>query len=220
VAPDPWVESGPLYGEHEACTLVGHPNHRNHHMQRIPSDYAIATWLDCSRPLDTVDLIHGHRGSYAALPVAGIIFKYTDGSSGSVGCNRLTASSRNLEDGSPSCRCQHRSNWRAGEDTEVLSYHLEWSAGGSCLESVRIWTGELGGLIGLQFVSTAAQQQESPHVGECDGPFTAVIRFGEAPTEAAGLKVIFDENMNEALIELKDTVIVGLQALVRDVNTE
>jgi hypothetical protein len=69
-------------------------------------------------------------------------------------------------------------------------------------------------------VSTAAQQQESPHVGECDGPFTAVIQFGEALTGADGLKVIFDENMNEALIELKDTVIVGLQALVRDVNTE
>jgi len=82
--------------------------------------------------------------------------------------------------------------------------------GNQALDSLRLWIHGDHGLTGFQFVST---EGEGPLWGEGEGAATAVIRFGEAPGKAIGLKIYLDSN--DRPVTYKDVLVVGIQALVK-----
>jgi hypothetical protein len=197
------TEVGPLYGQREIIDM----------WQRNigwPAESAIATWLDCSRPVEKVKVAFTHPSEHIAFSPVSIVLVYSDGTIGSVGPTRLTApTDKEGESGTPWCWCHYDSAIPESERARTLHYHWkEWSVGKASLDSIRLWID--GRLSGFQFVST---EGESPLWGKCEGAAAGVIRFGQGPGDAIGLKVFLDDDHRP--VTYSDMVVVSIQALAR-----
>lgn len=85
--PANWVESAPLYGQHE----IPRAGSFSALTEVCPSHSATASRLDCSRPIDKVRLAVSHPSRCFSFSPVSIVLDYNDGTSTSVGPTRLTA---------------------------------------------------------------------------------------------------------------------------------
>lgn len=202
--PNTWTEVGTLYGRNEVTGWGGRT-------VRTPSVAAVASWLDCSRPLEKIELVFSHASPKSWMSLVSLIMVYSDGTKGVVGPDHFDPfSDSEGENGTPRCWCSYRSS----QPKAAPHYrHEEWVVGGQKLNSIRIWVD--GFLAGFQFVT--ANGADSPRWGSCKGRATDTIYFRHElrslrNQRSMGLKVFLDDNGDP--VTYAGTIIVGLQALV------
>jgi hypothetical protein len=173
---------------------------------------SLVTWLDLSRPLETLSLWFSHPFGVFNLSIVGMVLDYEDGTRSSAGVESLRGGEDSQTYNDPKWRCPCRSYSREIPDEQWPSpechwYMKKWRAHGK-ISSIRAWRHSV--LEGIQFVTDSGQ--ESPVWGQVTGDLKE-LHFGESG--AQGLKVFLGSN-HRTVSDIVDMVLLGLQAMKYD----
>ncbi|UPL02841.1 hypothetical protein LCI18_013775 [Fusarium solani-melongenae] len=186
---------GPIFGQREFA-----PEGRRvvHH---IPSSEATVSWLDCSRPIESIKVALCHGTNSSQLPLVSLSLKYSDDqTTSSIGPTKFSLPrDTHGRNGNYWCWCAEGS--RHDEEFQERPHYTEdnWNAEGS-LKSVQLWVGDDGVLTGLQFITQDGKT--SPAWGYCVGekPIKLPLQ-AQKKNRAAGLKVFIDRINRDVLRE-------------------
>ncbi|KAF4968098.1 hypothetical protein FSARC_4459 [Fusarium sarcochroum] len=210
-----WTPNPPPRGIKEVGTIYGKREFKNrfNRVTHIPSEDATVSWLDCSRPIESIKAGLCHGAESAQLPLLSLSFKYAD--------DQTTPSFGPTEFSSPKDTLGvNRNHWcwwvqglrRDNELEEHCHYTQdEWNIERSYLKFVPLWIGGDGALTGLRFITQDGKQ--SPAWGYCVGargakPVKLPLQ-AQNRNRAAGLKLFIDSINREVTRE--DFVVVAVQ---------
>lgn len=206
-SPPPGVikESSPIYGKHE---LYNQWTRRTKH---TPSDAAIVSWLDCSKPIESVKVTLCHGTKSTQFPLVSLRFRYTDSTQeAAVGPSiYLEPKDTQGSNGHHWCWCSLGDS-RADEVQAGPHYkHDEWNVGGSRLEKLCFWIDDAKYWSGMQLV--AEDGSESPSWGYCVGQVEEVSLVTAVEGQSKVLKFFIDNNGRS--VTRDDYIAVAIQVL-------
>lgn len=195
LVPSHWKPSGPMYGNNPENTLADTGGNN-----KMPTDAGIASILDCSKPIDNIEVWFTHpqrlviplnqRRNNPNLTVAqcaevqfvSIVLRLSNGSTVAVGPSEFDEMYKHPKVYEPLCNCAvyYEGHPLGPKKLEKklpfkLHYHGEqWRIGGQKLAALRVWSSVF--LDGLQFV--ACDGHVSPPFGLCEGDPSGVVQFG------------------------------------------
>lgn len=205
-----WRPSGPIYGNNpdnvQADTGVNH---------WMPTNAKIASVLDCSKAISKVEVWYTHPQRVAVpqyqrrdnpdmivpqcaeVQFVSVILRLSDGSTTAFGPTEFDEMYKHHEGHEPLCDCwvsyEGEPESRRQPEKKLpfkLHYHSEeWTVGGQTLAQLWVWSSVF--CDGLQFV--AANGEESPLFGICDGEPSGVIEFGEGKAVSVWTKAASNE---------------------------
>ncbi|KAI5918429.1 hypothetical protein F4810DRAFT_715522 [Camillea tinctor] len=204
--------SGPVFGQHE---LVDRWTQRR---TPVPGPGSWACWADLRQRAGAVSevratLCHGVKDS-GALPLSGVGFRFAGGEGGeeevSIGPSEFAS-----PDGW--CWCHLEGGIAEREGGRPHYMHETWRLGdGETLRSLRVWVGELGELVRMQFTASGREGgqgvNESPAWGRCEGVSVGEMLFGEGEERVAGIKFYMGDNKRN--VTRGDTIVVAVQGMV------
>lgn len=174
------------------------------------SRQAVVTWLDCSKPLETIPITMCHSTRTKLLMMTSMVFKYAEGHE-PMFFGPFTIDSPEHEKGvkkQDRCACIHGGSFEQ-EIEDIPHYEPDkWRVYGGYLKALRLWETEIGALTGLQFV---AQESESQKWGFCDGEHTHEMDLQSKEGETVGIKFFLDSNGRNDVSE--DIVVVAVQRI-------
>ncbi|KAF5601314.1 hypothetical protein FPCIR_2293 [Fusarium pseudocircinatum] len=176
----------------------------------VPSRQAVVTWLDCSKPLETISITMCHSTTTKLLMMTSMVFKYAEGHEPMFFGPFPIDSPEHEKDikKQDRCACIHGGSFKQ-EIEDIPHYEPDkWRVYGGYLKALRVWETEMGVLTGLQFV---AQESESQKWGFCDGEHTNEMDLQSKEGETAGIKFFLDSNGRNHVSE--DIVVVALQRI-------
>ncbi|KAF4997390.1 hypothetical protein FDECE_12098 [Fusarium decemcellulare] len=196
---------GPIFGQHE-FTPEGRRVSRH-----IPDDDATVSWLDCSRPIESIKVALCHGTTSSRLALVSLSLKYSDDqTTSSIGPTKFSSPrDTHGRNGNYWCWCAEGS--RRDEELQEHPHYIEdsWNAEG-CLKFVQLWVDDDGALTGLQFITQDGKQ--SPAWGYCVGERPVKLPLqAQKKNRAAGLKVFIDRIDRGVLRE--DYVVVAVQLI-------
>jgi hypothetical protein len=182
-------------------------------IRHVPSEDAVLSWLDCSRPLKSITVGKCHNFESDQLPLVSISFRYSDDqTTASVGPTKFS-SRKDLKCMSINCK-NYYSCWCRDRELKGDPHFTqeEWKVGRLLLKSVQLWINSKGTLTGLQF--TDNNDQTSPPWGYCKtgNPLRLSLQANEEGW-GAGLKFFIDEVTRGVVHEDRAIVAVQLMAL-------
>ncbi|KAF4434730.1 hypothetical protein FACUT_7789 [Fusarium acutatum] len=200
----PIVEVGPIYGRTHKIERLRYPG------VGVPSPRAVVTWLDYSKPLETIFITMCHSTTTELLMMTSMTFMYAEG--------HEPMSFRPFPVDSPEhekdvkkqdrCACIHGGSFER-EIEDIPHFEPDkWHVYGGYLKALRVWVNEMGVLTGLQFV---AHESESQKWGFCDGEHSAELGLRSKDGKMAGIKFFLHSNGRNDVSE--DTVVVAVQLI-------
>ena len=203
------VETGPIFGEREP--REGEKKMFSITRERIPAPGCFVSWLDCSRPVNSIHFTTVHGTVSPQLNLSALTLVYTDGSYSSVGPTRFPEE--------PSCGwCQLGHCKKEEIEKEPHYRHYEWKVDAKLVTGMRFWTNvETRTLTAMQVLIEGGR--DSPvlqHWGRKpilkDEEVEAVLVVGNNQGEmVTGIKVFMENNGRN--VTRDDTIITAYQAL-------
>ncbi|KAF5542215.1 hypothetical protein FPHYL_11606 [Fusarium phyllophilum] len=176
----------------------------------VPNPQTVVTWLDCSKPLETIFITMCHSTTTKLFMMTSMVFKYAEGHE-PMSFGPVPINSPEHEKGvkkQDRCACIHGGSFEQ-EIEDIPHYEPDkWRVYGGYLKALRVWLSEMGVLTGLQFV---AQESESQKWGFCDGEHTSELDLQSKEGNTAGIKFFLDSNGRNHVSE--DTVVVAVQLI-------
>ncbi|KAF5692273.1 hypothetical protein FCIRC_11 [Fusarium circinatum] len=176
----------------------------------VPSPQAVVTWLDCSKPLETVSITMCHSTTTKLLMMTSMAFEYAEGHE-PMFFGPFPIDSPEHEKGvkkQDRCACIHGGSFEQ-EIEDIPHYEPDkWHVYGGYLKALRAWVNEIGVLTGLQFV---AQESESQKWGFCDGEHFVELDLQSKESHTLGIKFFLDSNGRNHVSE--DIVVVAVQLI-------
>lgn len=200
----------------------------------VPDDCNLLSWLDFSRPVETLRVTMVHSLSTNQIPLVGIKLSYADAEKdeAAIGPSDFRPWTHQLpsQDGQRWCWCRLAGDKIEEElEKEPHYQHHEWSAKGKQIVSLRIFLtkpsrsgngkalegAEGRAVTAIQFVAEDGTQ--SPVWGywghQGDDEEMQEIKFGKGGDKAAGVK--FYAGTNGRAVTREDHIVQAFQALVR-----
>ncbi|EXM15490.1 hypothetical protein FOTG_16163 [Fusarium oxysporum f. sp. vasinfectum 25433] len=174
----PYAEVGPIHGQTAKIKRLRYPD------VGVPSPQAVVTWLDCSKPLETISVIMCHSTTTELLMITSMAFEYAEG---------------------------HEPMYFgpfAISEPEHEKNVSGWNPNGAYLKTLRLWVDSLGILTGLQFVTEASESQKW---GFCEGEHSAELDLRTKEETTAEIKFFLDSNGRNDVGE--DAVVVAVQLI-------
>ncbi|KAH8891272.1 hypothetical protein GQ53DRAFT_746770 [Thozetella sp. PMI_491] len=203
--PSELAADGPIFGQRETRQAFREIT--------VPGLGTIITWLDCSRPVESIHVTLCHAVRDPQIPLVTMRFRYSDGSISTAGPDRFhEPQNTSGKNGFPLCSCDAGFNKEGEIGVKPHYTHDTWALGGKRLRLLRLWLGE-GALAALQF--EAEDGAQSPRWAAWEGEGTLeTITFQEG-TEgaAAGIKLFFGDSQRHTT--RSDNVLVAIQSLVK-----
>ncbi|KAJ3540567.1 hypothetical protein NM208_g5007 [Fusarium decemcellulare] len=199
---------GPIFGQREF------EHGRFKRIRHIPSSDATISWLDCSRPIESIKVALCHGIESSQLPLVSLSLKYSDDqTTSSIGPTKFSSPrDTHGRNGNYWCWCAEGSEGsQRDEELEERPHYIEdsWNAEGS-LKFVQLWVDDDGVLTGLQFITQDGK--ESPAWGYCVGEKPVKLPLqAQKKNRAAGLKFFIDSIKRGVLRE--DYVVVAVQLI-------
>ncbi|KAF5711538.1 hypothetical protein FMUND_8933 [Fusarium mundagurra] len=200
----PIAEVGPIHGRSLMLERLRYPG------VGVPSRQAVVTWLDCSKPLETIFITMCHSTTTKLLMMTSMVFEYAEGHEPMFFGPFPIDSPEHEKDVKKQdrCACIHGGSFER-EIEDIPHYEPDkWHVYGGYLKGLRVWLNDLGVLTGLQFV---AQESESQKWGFCDGEHTCELDLQSKEESTAGIKFFLDSNGRNDVSE--DTVVVAVQLI-------
>ncbi|KAF5626081.1 hypothetical protein F52700_8796 [Fusarium sp. NRRL 52700] len=200
-----------------AITEVGQIYGMTNHIERlrypgvsVPGPQAVVTWLDCSKPLETISITMCHSTTTELLMMTSTAFMYADDHE-PMFFGPFAIDSPEHEKGiekKERCACFHGGSFER-EIEDIPHFEPDkWRVYGGYLKTLRLWFNTIGVLTGLQFV---AQESESQKWGFCDGEHGFEMDLQSREGTTAGIKFFLDSNGRNDVSE--DTVVVAVQLI-------
>ncbi|KAF5648476.1 uncharacterized protein FTJAE_1309 [Fusarium tjaetaba] len=200
----PIEESGQIHGRTPMIERLRYPG------VGLPSRQAVVTWLDCSKPLETISITMCHSTTTKLLMMTSMVFKYAEGHE-PMYFGPFPIDSPEHEKGvkkQDRCACIHGGSFEQ-EIEDIPHYEPDkWRVYGGYLKALRVWETEIGVLTGLQFV---AQESESQKWGFCDGEYSHELDLQSKEGMTWGIKFFLDSNGRNHVSE--DIVVVAVQRI-------
>ncbi|CVK86003.1 uncharacterized protein FPRN_06368 [Fusarium proliferatum] len=200
----PIVEAGQIHGMTKWIERLRYPG------VGVPSPQTVVTWLDCSKPLETIFITMCHSTTTKLLMMTSMTFMYAEGhESMSFGPIPMDSPEHDKDvNKQDRCACIHGGSFEQ-EIEDIPHYEPDkWHVYGGYLKTLRVWLNEMGVLTGLQLV---ADESESQKWGFCDGEHVAELDLRSKETRTAGIKFFLDSNGRNHVSE--DTVVVAVQQI-------
>ena len=203
--PDSVVEDGPIHGLRFVEDGMGR-------ITVIPGETSIVSYLDCSRPVESVSSTLCHRTNSPQIPLCALSLKYSDGSAASFGPTSFyPPEDTSGTNGYPWCWCTYGSTPKRELERGPHYTHEDWKMDGSHLAACRVWLDEDNCLIGLRFIKEGEEDsllRESAGRGNfTDIPFRTSEQDG-----AVGLK--FFLQYDDRHVTYEDITVTAVQAMV------
>ncbi|KAH7487098.1 hypothetical protein IWW34DRAFT_876668 [Fusarium oxysporum f. sp. albedinis] len=200
----PYAEVGPIHGQTDKIERLRYPD------VGVPSPQAVVTWLDCSKPLETISVIMCHSTTTELLKITSMAFEYAEGHEPMYFGPFAISEPEHEKNVSKQdrCTCIHGGSFEVEIEDEP---HFEiggWNPNGAYLKTLRLWVDSLGILTGLQFVTEASESQK---LGFCEGEHSAELDLRTKEETAAGIKFFLDSNGRNDVGE--DAVVVAVQMI-------
>ncbi|KAF4997970.1 hypothetical protein FGRMN_3490 [Fusarium graminum] len=198
-------EQSPIYGQTTLIKRHLYPN------EPVPSFFARVAWLDCSKPIQTVQVVMCHSMTSRLLPMVSMALFYDDKKQkpSTCGSRFILKPDTGGVNGHPWCHCAY-GNAKFEEHSAKPHYTTGfWEVGNSRLETLRLWIDEAGVLTGLQF--DAENEKESPKWEFCDADTPIEIELKHQSKTGPALQVFLDSNGRNDKGE--DFVIAAVQVL-------
>ena len=148
---------GPVFGD----PVQGDRRFNNKHESEL-SDYTSVAWFDCSRPLKSIRVTFCHTSNKKRMPMASLIFNYSDGTSKSIGPKEFNPPQ------DPGfrrewCPCRLRPLAVPAVMIESPHYkHFDWDLNGAYLTGFKVWTGKHGDIERLRFLASDGSKTDTP----------------------------------------------------------
>ncbi|KAG5789877.1 hypothetical protein H9Q69_011074 [Fusarium xylarioides] len=203
-----YTEIGPVYGKVDTMARLRYPG------VGVPTRIAVVTWLDCSKPLESIHVALCHRTTSDLLPLVSVTLHYANANENppmSIGPTLISLPDDEKEiTGHPKCACIYGGSYPQ-EVQQRPHYSTEtWQVYGAYLKTLRLWTNDIGVLTGLQFI--AEGDSESPRWGLCKGEHSAELDLQVKERSKPGIKFFLDSNGRNHVSE--DIVVVSLQLIL------
>ncbi|KLO82676.1 uncharacterized protein LW93_9880 [Fusarium fujikuroi] len=176
----------------------------------VPGPQTVVTWLDCSKPLESIDITMCHSTTTELLMMTSMIFMYAEGHEPMHFGPIPVVSPKHEKDVKKQdrCACIHGGSFER-EIEDIPHYEPDkWHVYGGYLKALRVWLNDVGVLTGLQFV---AHESESQKWGFCDGEHVAELDLQSKENKTKGIKFFLDSNGRNDVSE--DTVVVAVQLI-------
>ncbi|RKL30494.1 hypothetical protein BFJ70_g10028 [Fusarium oxysporum] len=200
----PYAEVGPIHGQTDKIERLRYPD------VGVPSPQAVVTWLDCSKPLETISVIMCHSTTTELLKITSMAFEYAEGHEPMYFGPFAISEPEHEKNVSKQdrCTCIHGGSFEV-EIEDILHFEIGgWNPNGAYLKTLRLWVDSSGILTGLQFVTEASESQKW---GFCEGEHSAELDLRTKEETAAGIKFFLDSNGRNDVGE--DAVVVAVQLI-------
>jgi hypothetical protein len=200
----PFAAVGPIHGQTDKIQRLRYRG------VGVPSPQAVVTWLDCSKPLETISITMCHSTTTELLMMTSMTFEYAEGHEPmSFGPSPISSPDHEKDvSKQDQCSCIHGGSFEV-EIEDIPHFEPdEWHTNGAYLKILRLWVDSIGVLTGLQFV---AQESESQKWGFCEGEHSAELDLQTKEETMAGIKFFLDSNGRNDVSE--DTVVVAVQLM-------
>lgn len=211
--PSSLTESGRVWGEWSYDWPSGNMNIT----YSFPKNGSIVSWLDCSRPIEEVEVISCHPQNQRRLNVCAVAFQYADGERErvAVGYSDLTLQGEQVTDSDLQHWCQCKRGQQAPFVGDGPHFQIHrWKPPQQLLHMLRIWLNEHGALSGMQFVDAAGNESRLWGFNSDEGT-SGKIRFQGGAESGRAVGVKFFLNDNNRAVTYNDVVVVALQAIVK-----
>ncbi|ENH67810.1 hypothetical protein FOC1_g10005234 [Fusarium oxysporum f. sp. cubense race 1] len=200
----PYAEVGPIHGQTDKIERLRYPD------VGVPSPQAVVTWLDCSKPLETISVIMCHSTTTELLMITSMAFEYAEGHEpmyfGPFAVSEPEHEKNVSKQGQ--CNCIHGGSFEV-EIEDIPHFEIGgWNPNGAYLKTLRLWVDSLGILTGLQFVTEASESQKW---GFCEGEHSAELDLRTKEEKTAEIKFFLDSNGRNDAGE--DAVVVAVQLI-------
>ncbi|KAF4454656.1 hypothetical protein F53441_2890 [Fusarium austroafricanum] len=207
-----WTPSPPPEGFWETSKIYGQREVRRGPPKQVPDKRAIVSWLDCSRPIESVKVVLCHGSKSAKLPMVSLSFKYSDDqTTSSIGPTKFDPPKDTRgANGNYWCWCHKGDPARIQKLKEEPHYTVhEWNVEGSHLKFLNLWVDREGILTGLQFIG---QGEKSPawDFGVSSKPIELPLKT-QRGNRAVAMKLFVDSI--EKGVTREDYVVVAVQLL-------
>jgi hypothetical protein len=206
--PPELAADGPVFGQRQA--------RRPFRDISVPGPGTIVTWVDCTRPIESVNVTLCHALRDPQIPLVTLQVRYADGSICTAGPDRFhEPQNTSGKNGFPLCSCDAGFNKEGEVGVKPHYTHETWTLGGKRLRLLRLWLGE-GALAALQFETEDGEQ--SPRWAAWEGEGTLeTISFQEGTEDcAAGLKLFLGDGQRHTT--RSDNVLVAIQRIVKKIG--
>ncbi|KAG7434176.1 hypothetical protein Forpi1262_v004667 [Fusarium oxysporum f. sp. raphani] len=200
----PYAEVGPIHGQTDKIERLRYPD------VGVPSPQAVVTWLDCSKPLETISVIMCHSTTTELLMITSMAFEYAEGHEPMYFGPFAISEPEHEKNVSKQdqCNCMHGGSFEV-EIEDILHFEIGgWNSNGAYLKTLRLWVDSLGILTGLQFVTEASESQKW---GFCEGEHSAELDLRTKEETTAEIKFFLDSNGRNDVGE--DAVVVAVQLI-------
>ncbi|KNB00235.1 hypothetical protein FOXG_18674 [Fusarium oxysporum f. sp. lycopersici 4287] len=200
----PYAEVGPIHGQTDKIERLRYPD------VGVPSPQAVVTWLDCSKPLETISVIMCHSTATELLKITSMAFEYAEGHEPKYFGPFAISEPEHEKNVSKQdrCTCIHGGSFEV-EIEDIPHFEIGGcNPNGAYLKTLRLWVDSLGILTGLQFVTEAFQSQKW---GFCEGEHSAELDLRNKEETTAGIKFFLDSNGRNDVGE--DAVVVVVQLI-------
>ncbi|RKK25639.1 hypothetical protein BFJ66_g2357 [Fusarium oxysporum f. sp. cepae] len=200
----PYAEVGPIHGQTDKIERLRYPD------VGVPSPQAVVTWLDCSKPLETISVIMCHSTTTELLKITSMAFEYAEGHEPMYFGPFAISEPEHEKNVSKQdrCTCIHGGSFEV-EIEDIRHFEIGgWNPNGAYLKTLRLWVDSSGILTGLQFVTEASESQKW---GFCEGEHSAELDLRTKEETAAGIKFFLDSNGRNDVGE--DAVVVAVQLI-------
>ncbi|RFN50210.1 hypothetical protein FIE12Z_5524 [Fusarium flagelliforme] len=199
----PWCPSGPAHkpSMQEIDPIYG--------LITTPSQTRV-TWLDCTKPIQTIKFNLCHNTTKPRLPIISITHYFADESKRSGFGPTCVRSLRNTSGNKyPWCHCAYGGAPISELSTRSHYTTNTWEVGESRLKAVRLWMNQGGRLTGLQYV--AENDRTSPAWGVCPSDCSVEVELPHTYQTGPALKFFLgsDERNSKGV----DFVVVAVQLL-------
>ncbi|EXL77846.1 hypothetical protein FOPG_07757 [Fusarium oxysporum f. sp. conglutinans race 2 54008] len=200
----PYAEVGPIHGQIDKIERLRYPD------VGVQSPQAVVTWLDCSKPLETISVIMCHSTTTELLMITSMAFEYAEGHEpmyfGPFAISEPEHEKNVSKQGQ--CNCIHGGSFEV-EIEDIPHFEIGgWNPNGAYLKTLRLWVDSLGIITGLQFVTEASESQKW---GFCEGEHSAELDLRTKEEKTAEIKFFLDSNGRNDVGE--DAVVVAVQLI-------